>query len=310
MIVKERRLIDHDKFIPHKDISTDQKSKSFCPPIINFCVAVISFQFNHSDILFRFDVFARMAPEQSKCSKYLQTLDYTVAMCGDGANDCAALKAADIRCVPGDPREVEPLSSLLLVSSNTWPTIYSIAQFSTVMLVYFHLNAVPDLKFLFIDLFLYATFIAMFLKHWPRILHPQNSSHCPQWSALSGKCSFLDSHSPPKLIVDLLEFDPIPYFSVRLYIMFTALACCAVAYLFNTFVVEYLIIVNWRNGGNFKIGNPKSTIPKWERIMLRIATNTSWISEEAKIENRSLDQKQNPGERRATFEVIDEAEKN
>lgn len=41
------------------------------------------------------DVFARMAPDQKQSLvEQLQQIDYTVAMCGDGANDCAALKAA------------------------------------------------------------------------------------------------------------------------------------------------------------------------------------------------------------------------
>ena len=54
------------------------------------------------------DVFARMAPDQKQqlvnhlqavyllCVEFskLFQIDYTVAMCGDGANDCAALKAA------------------------------------------------------------------------------------------------------------------------------------------------------------------------------------------------------------------------
>ncbi|KIH50343.1 IC domain protein, HAD ATPase, P-type family [Ancylostoma duodenale] len=41
------------------------------------------------------DVFARMAPDQKQqLVNSLQEVGYTVAMCGDGANDCAALKAA------------------------------------------------------------------------------------------------------------------------------------------------------------------------------------------------------------------------
>uniref|UniRef100_A0A0K0D0C8 Cation-transporting ATPase n=1 Tax=Angiostrongylus cantonensis TaxID=6313 RepID=A0A0K0D0C8_ANGCA len=41
------------------------------------------------------DVFARMSPDQKQqLINDLQKIDYTVAMCGDGANDCAALKAA------------------------------------------------------------------------------------------------------------------------------------------------------------------------------------------------------------------------
>jgi cation-transporting ATPase 13A3/4/5 len=39
------------------------------------------------------DVFARMSPDQKQLLvNHLQTVDYTVAMCGDGANDCGALK--------------------------------------------------------------------------------------------------------------------------------------------------------------------------------------------------------------------------
>lgn len=42
-------------------------------------------------------VFARMSPEsKAKLVEYLQRTDVLVGMCGDGANDCGALKTADI----------------------------------------------------------------------------------------------------------------------------------------------------------------------------------------------------------------------
>ena len=42
-----------------------------------------------------FAVFARMGPEQkAQLVEQLQALGYGVGMCGDGANDCSALKAA------------------------------------------------------------------------------------------------------------------------------------------------------------------------------------------------------------------------
>ncbi|XP_077861935.1 putative cation-transporting ATPase 13A4, partial [Saccoglossus kowalevskii] len=46
-------------------------------------------------IAVRGTVFARMSPDQkSQLVENLQELDYSVGMCGDGANDCGALKTA------------------------------------------------------------------------------------------------------------------------------------------------------------------------------------------------------------------------
>jgi cation-transporting ATPase 13A3/4/5 len=42
-------------------------------------------------------IFARMSPdEKQELVEKLQQLDYCVGFCGDGANDCGALKAGDI----------------------------------------------------------------------------------------------------------------------------------------------------------------------------------------------------------------------
>ena len=42
-------------------------------------------------------VFARMAPDQkAQLVEELQSIDYVVSMCGDGANDCGALKQAGV----------------------------------------------------------------------------------------------------------------------------------------------------------------------------------------------------------------------
>lgn len=44
-------------------------------------------------------VYARMAPEQKALLiDDLQKIDYIVAMCGDGANDCGALKVSSFHC--------------------------------------------------------------------------------------------------------------------------------------------------------------------------------------------------------------------
>jgi len=48
-------------------------------------------------VLVRGQVFARMSPdEKHELVEKLQSLDYTCGFCGDGANDCGALKAADV----------------------------------------------------------------------------------------------------------------------------------------------------------------------------------------------------------------------
>jgi len=48
-------------------------------------------------ILGRACVFARMSPQQkAELVEAYQLQAFTVGMCGDGANDCAALRAADV----------------------------------------------------------------------------------------------------------------------------------------------------------------------------------------------------------------------
>jgi cation-transporting P-type ATPase 13A2 len=48
-------------------------------------------------MLIKTQIFARMSPEQKQLLvERLQSLGYCVGFCGDGANDCGALKAADV----------------------------------------------------------------------------------------------------------------------------------------------------------------------------------------------------------------------
>lgn len=48
-------------------------------------------------MLIRSQIFARMPPdEKQELVEKLQRLGYCVGFCGDGANDCGALKAADV----------------------------------------------------------------------------------------------------------------------------------------------------------------------------------------------------------------------
>ncbi|XP_024124360.1 probable cation-transporting ATPase 13A3 isoform X2 [Oryzias melastigma] len=118
-------------------------------------------------------VFARMAPEQkTQLVEVLQSMDYIVGMCGDGANDCGALKRAhsgislseleasvaspftsstsNISCVPNLIREGR---AALITSFCVFKfmALYSIIQYTSVILLYWILSNLGDFQFLFID---------------------------------------------------------------------------------------------------------------------------------------------------------------
>lgn len=124
-------------------------------------------------------VWARMSPE-SKATLVtdLQDLGYVVSMCGDGANDCSALKAAhagislseaeasiaspftsktaNISCVPVLIRE----GRCALVTSFgvfKFMALYSLSQFFSVCLLYWISSDLADFQFLFEDLYLVTT---------------------------------------------------------------------------------------------------------------------------------------------------------
>ncbi|OBA19758.1 hypothetical protein METBIDRAFT_12805 [Metschnikowia bicuspidata var. bicuspidata NRRL YB-4993] len=127
-------------------------------------------------LLMKCNVFARMSPdEKHELVEQLRKLDYTVAFCGDGANDCGALKAADvgislseaeasvaasftlkifeISCVLDVIREGR--SSLVTsFSCFKYMSLYSAIQFMTVSLLYRRGSNLGDFQFLYIDLFL------------------------------------------------------------------------------------------------------------------------------------------------------------
>ncbi|KPP76847.1 putative cation-transporting ATPase 13A3 [Scleropages formosus] len=119
-------------------------------------------------------VFARMAPDQkTQLVEVLQSIDYCVGMCGDGANDCGALKRAhggislseleasvaspftsktpDISCVPTLIREGR---AALITSFCVFKfmALYSIIQYISVTLLYSILSNLGDFQFLFIDI--------------------------------------------------------------------------------------------------------------------------------------------------------------
>ncbi|XP_056279405.1 cation-transporting ATPase 13A2 isoform X2 [Pseudoliparis swirei] len=127
-------------------------------------------------VLLRATVFARMAPDQkTQLVKELQKLNYRVGMCGDGANDCGALRAADvgvslseaeasvaspftsktenISCVPLLIREGR-CSLITSFSLFRYMALYSFIQFCSVLLLYTVKTNIGDLQFLYCDLVL------------------------------------------------------------------------------------------------------------------------------------------------------------
>uniref|UniRef100_A0A8C9SXN0 Polyamine-transporting ATPase 13A3 n=1 Tax=Scleropages formosus TaxID=113540 RepID=A0A8C9SXN0_SCLFO len=140
----------------------------------SFAVITEHFQDLLQKLVLHGTVFARMAPEQkTELVEALQSVDYFVGMCGDGANDCGALKRAhsgislseleasvaspftsktpNISCVPSLIRE----GRAALVTSFCvfkFMALYSIIQYISVTLLYSILSNLGDFQFLFIDI--------------------------------------------------------------------------------------------------------------------------------------------------------------
>ncbi|CAG9318803.1 unnamed protein product [Blepharisma stoltei] len=125
-------------------------------------------------IILRGAVFGRMSPNQKVLLvKQLQVGDVQVAHVGDGANDCAALKAADVGlslseaessiAAPFNGRELKGIIEViregrasLATSFQTFKyiTMYSMIQFFCVVILYSLNNSLLDLQFLYQDLFI------------------------------------------------------------------------------------------------------------------------------------------------------------
>ncbi|XGW32615.1 hypothetical protein V3C99_017286, partial [Haemonchus contortus] len=334
------------------------------------------------------DVFARMAPDQKQqLINYLQEINYTVAMCGDGANDCAALKAAhagislsdaeasiaapftsriaDIRCVPTVIREGR---AALVTSFGVFKYMagYSLTQFSSIMLLYWISSNLADFQYLYIDLFL-ITLVALFFGNTPasdclsstppptRLLSLASvTSVCGQlfimaitqfyvfvsttWQpwfipyavpagdeeedmrSMQGTALFcmttlqyislaiiyskgepyrkpmffnpqlciillvLTTVSlyitlwPPGFVISFLEYDPIPYFENRLFLVMVALICAVISYLFQYGVVEFLILElreKWLR--HRRIKDPQANHEKFERILFDFGQEPAWL---------------------------------
>ncbi|XP_022160995.1 probable cation-transporting ATPase 13A3 isoform X2 [Myzus persicae] len=131
-------------------------------------------------IITRASVFSRMSPDQKQqLVQELQGIGYYVAMCGDGANDCGALKAAhtgislseaessvaspftsrkaSVECVV---RVIREGRAALVTSVGIFKFMagYSLVQFVSVIMLYSIDNNLSDYQYLYIDLFLISLF--------------------------------------------------------------------------------------------------------------------------------------------------------
>ena len=157
-------------------------------------------------MLVKGQIFARMSPdEKHELVEKLQSIDYTTGFCGDGANDCGALKAADvgvslseaeasvaapftshifdISCVPTLIKE----GRAALVTSFCcfkYMSLYSAIQFTSVSFLYASASNLGDFQFLFIDLALILP-IAIFMG-WTGSF-PQLAKKRPTASLVSRK---------------------------------------------------------------------------------------------------------------------------
>lgn len=176
-------------------------------------------------------VFSRMSPEQKQqLVQQLQSLGYYVAMCGDGANDCGALKAAHagISLSEAESSVASPFTSrepniecivkvikegraALITSFGIFKYMaaYSLTQFASVMILYSIDSNLTDKQFLYIDLFVITTFA--FVLGRPGAYEGPLVSQPPQTSLMS--LAPIVSLIGQMLIAVSLQF--ISFFSVK-----------------------------------------------------------------------------------------------
>eukprot|EP00127_Corallochytrium_limacisporum_P000658 Clim_evm57s22 gene=Clim_evmTU57s22 len=139
-------------------------------------------------LLVRGVIFARMSPDQkAELVTRLMDLGYCVAFCGDGANDCGALKAAHVGVSLSDSEasvaapftcKVPTIECMLTVIKEgraalitsfgcfQYMALYSMIQFVSILILYYIDSNLGDFQFLYFDLVLILP-VAM-LMGWTR----------------------------------------------------------------------------------------------------------------------------------------------
>ncbi|XP_065842399.1 polyamine-transporting ATPase 13A2-like isoform X2 [Oscarella lobularis] len=173
----QRRILS-DRYQHGRTGLTPPKESEYVFAITGKSFGVIYSQF--PDVLDRISVrgavFARMLPEQkAQIVQSMQKLGYNVCMCGDGANDCGALKTANagislseaeasvaspftskvanITCVPILIKEGRAALATSF-SVFKYMALYSLVEFATVLILYSIDSNLGDWQYLYIDLIL------------------------------------------------------------------------------------------------------------------------------------------------------------
>ncbi|KAJ2737193.1 hypothetical protein IW152_000214 [Coemansia sp. BCRC 34962] len=151
-----------------------------------YCVAVTGDVFGYlsrytqstdtwKHMLMRAAVYARMSPEQkAEMIEQMQELGYIAGFCGDGANDCGALKSADVglSLSEAEASVAAPFTSRIdnitcvtrLLKEGRcsiatsfgcfkYMALYSMIQFTTCCLLYVYNVNLTDGEYLYVDLF-------------------------------------------------------------------------------------------------------------------------------------------------------------
>ncbi|XP_056008608.1 polyamine-transporting ATPase 13A3-like isoform X2 [Ostrea edulis] len=160
----------------HLDLDNPHKMQNFHFAVSGHSFGVLTTHFPEyiPRVVVKGTVFARMSPDQKlQLIEDLQNIGYNVGMCGDGANDCEALKAAhagislseaeasvaapftsripNIECVLQAMRE----GRAALVTSFgcfKYMALYSFIQFVSVLILYTFDANLADMQFLYVDL--------------------------------------------------------------------------------------------------------------------------------------------------------------
>lgn len=172
----------------HIDLENPHKTHNFHFAVSGQAFAVLTTHFPEyiPRVVVKGTVFARMSPDQKlQLIEELQNIGYNVGMCGDGANDCEALKAAHagISLSEAEASVAAPFTSSIpniecvirvmregraaLVTSFgcfKYMALYSFIQYVSVLILYTFDANLADMQFLYVDLII-TTSVAVLMGY-------------------------------------------------------------------------------------------------------------------------------------------------